>query len=206
MHLNSADVVTTVNQCEVRNAADWLGCMTQLPGVGDHSNLSDFDAASSLTANQLLEIMGQPAVQPGGSRLPFPPSSKGSGSKCLLVHQRSYGSVLHSAVTGEGRSRRLLVHSQQLIIWSPTCSQPHRHCKAAVVMAQVAATASRKTCRLTARPASPAASARPASSASTRHGSEAGSWRTGGRQTSRRKFERWPTVAVSPATGAAGNS
>ena len=124
MHLKSADVVTTVNQCEVRNAADWLGCMAQLPGVGDHSNMSDFDAASSQTANQLLEIMGQPAVQPGGSRFPCSPCYKGLWQQMLA--ESSYGSAFcrywQRKVSPAPGSRPELNEA-------PICSLPHRHCE-----------------------------------------------------------------------------
>ena len=61
--LHQADVITRVNQCGVRNGADWLSCMAQLPGVRDES--TDADSGGSVTANQLLEIMGHPNTKPG---------------------------------------------------------------------------------------------------------------------------------------------
>lgn len=85
-HLHPADVITRVDHCQVRNGAEWLGCMAQLPGVRDDSILSDFDG--SVTANHLLEIMGHPATKPG--RLSGVPLARVIGRATLSsVEERS---------------------------------------------------------------------------------------------------------------------
>lgn len=61
-HLGPADLITGVNDCKIRDQADWMRCMTHLPGIDPSTNYSD---PTAFTASQLLDLMANPTTSQG---------------------------------------------------------------------------------------------------------------------------------------------